>query len=57
MEESNQRGTAVVRYGHAADDKQNLLQVRRPRLGGSNERLDCDRSGRRHRCHVGDYGR
>ena len=47
--------TAVVRYGHAPYDEQNLLQVRRPRLGGSNERLDCDRSCRRHRCHVSDY--
>jgi hypothetical protein len=25
--------TAVVRYGHAPYDEQNLLQVRRPRLG------------------------
>ena len=49
--------TAVVRDGHAPYDEQNLLQVRRPRLGGSNERLDCDRSRRRRHCHVGDYGR
>ena len=47
--------TAVVRYGHAPYDEQNLLQVRRPRLGGSDESLDCDRSCRRHRCHVSDY--
>jgi hypothetical protein len=47
--------TAVVPYGHAPYDEQNLLQVRRPRLGGSDESLDCDRSCRRHRCHVSDY--
>ena len=49
--------TAVVPYGHAPYDGQNLLQVRRPRLGGSNERLDRDRSRRRHHLYVGDYGR
>ena len=47
--------TAVVRYGHAPYDEQNLLQVRRPRLGGSDESLDCDRFCCRHRCHVSDY--
>jgi hypothetical protein len=43
------------RYGHAPHDARNLFSVRRPRLGGSNERLDCGRPCCRRQCHIGNH--
>src|SRR4029077_19382744 len=47
---------ALGRYGHAADGQAKLASGTLSTLGGSNERLDCDRLRRRHYCRIGDYG-
>ena len=44
------------RYGHAADGQAKPASGTLSTLGGSNERLDCDRLRRRHYCRIGDYG-
>ena len=50
--------TAVVRYGHAPlMMSKTCFRYVVHAWGGSNERLDRDRSRRRHHLYVGDYAR